>query len=149
LRLNPSNVINYKNPQKFRLQQITEIKRFLEEEIEFRRKIFSKYKKAFEIIIGFNHFLNFTSIAAGSIGVSALAGVITAPIGMALGGVTICSALISSVLIGEKNNILSKLSKHEKIGMLAVSKLNTINDLISKALNDSHNYPISNKCSEL
>jgi hypothetical protein len=44
------------NPQNFRLTQITEIKKFLEEEIEFRRKIFSKYKKAFDIMTGFSHF---------------------------------------------------------------------------------------------
>jgi hypothetical protein len=83
----------------------------LPEEIEFRRKIFSKYKKAFEIITGFSHFLNFTSIAAGSIGVSALAGVITAPIGIALGGVTMGSAIISSGLSWEKKNILKKYYK--------------------------------------
>jgi hypothetical protein len=46
------------NPQNFRLMQITEIKKFLEEEIEFRRKIFSKYKKAFDIMTGASHFLN-------------------------------------------------------------------------------------------
>jgi hypothetical protein len=55
-----------------------------------------------------------------------------------LGGVTIGSAIVSSGLSWGKYNISKKLSKHEKIGMLAVSKLNTINDLISKVLNDSH-----------
>jgi hypothetical protein len=64
-------------PPEFRLTQITDIKKFLEEEIEFRRKIFSKYKKAFDIMTGFSHFLNITSVVAGSVGVSALAGVIT------------------------------------------------------------------------
>jgi hypothetical protein len=61
------------NSQNIRLTQITEIKKFLKEEIEFRRKIFSKYKKAFDIMTGFNHFLNFTSVVAGSVGVTALA----------------------------------------------------------------------------
>ncbi|WP_375702762.1 hypothetical protein, partial [Bartonella sp. CL43QHWL] len=67
-----------------------------------------------------------------------LAGVITAPIGLALGGVTIGSAIISSALGWEKKNILRKIEKHEKISQLAISKLNTINDLVSKALTDSH-----------
>ena len=35
------------NPQHFRLQQICEIKKFFEDEAENRRKIYSKYKKAF------------------------------------------------------------------------------------------------------
>lgn len=144
--LNSESHLNYErsekhtesNPQAFRLQQICEVKSFLESEIEFRRKIFSKYKKAFSVITGISHFLNLTSVAAGSVGVSALAGVITAPIGLALGGVTIGSAIISSALGWEKKNILRKIEKHENIRMLAISKLNTINDLVSKALTDSH-----------
>ena len=128
-------------PQDFRLQQICEVKNFLEFEIEFRRKIFSKYKKAFDVITGVSHFLNLASVVAGSVGVSALAGVITAPIGLALGGVTIGSAVVSSVLSWEKKNIIKKIEKHEKIGMLAISKLNTINDLVSKAITDSHISP--------
>jgi inorganic pyrophosphatase len=46
------------NPQFFRLTQISEIKKYFEDEIEFRRKLFSKYKKAFDVITGINHFLN-------------------------------------------------------------------------------------------
>jgi hypothetical protein len=126
------------NPQNFRLTQISEIKKYFEDEIELRRKIFSKYKKAFDVITGINHFLNLSSVATGSLGVTALAGVITAPIGMALGGVTIGSAIISSALNWKKKTILKKLCKHEKIFTLTISKLNTINDLVSKALNDSH-----------
>ena len=125
------------NPMNFRLKQISDVKVFFEEEIEYRRKLYSKYKKAFSAITGVSHFLNFTSIAAGSVGVSALAGVVTAPIGIALGSVTIATSLISTGLNIEKKKILKKLSKHEKIHTLAISKLNTINDLVSKALTDS------------
>jgi hypothetical protein len=89
----------------------------------------------------FSHFLNFTSVVAGSVGVGALApiaGVITAPVGLALGGVTIGSACLSSLLGWQENTVVTKLEKHEKVGMLAFSKLNTINDLVSKAITDSH-----------
>jgi hypothetical protein len=50
-----------------------------------------------------------TSIAAGSIGVSELAGVITAPIGIALGGVTIGSAIISSGLSWGKKGYFKEI----------------------------------------
>jgi hypothetical protein len=102
------------DPQNFRLTQITEIKKFLEEEIEFRRKIFSKYEKAFDIMTGFSHFLNFTSVLAGSVGVSALAAVITAPVGLALGGVTIGSACLSSLLGWQKKTAVTKLEKQSE-----------------------------------
>jgi hypothetical protein len=83
-------------------------------------------------------FLFFTSVVTGSVGVSALAGVITAPLGLALGGVTIGSACLSSLSGWQKKSAVTKLGKHDKVGMLAISKLNTINDLVSKAITDSH-----------
>jgi hypothetical protein len=42
------------------------------------------------------------------------------------------------VLGWQKKSAVTKLAKHEKVGMLAVSKLNTINNLVSKAITDSH-----------
>jgi len=132
---NPGNIPV--NPDDFRLGQISEVKKFFEEEIEFRRKIFSKYKKAFNAITAVSHTLNAASLASGAVSVTSLAGVVTAPIGIALGGVTIASAIISSGLSWEKKRILKKLDKHEKICTLAISKLNTINDLVSKAMSDS------------
>jgi hypothetical protein len=51
---------------------------------------------------GFSHFWNFTRVVSGSVGDSALAGVITAPIGLALGDVTIRSACLSSLLGWQK-----------------------------------------------
>ncbi|WP_375657710.1 hypothetical protein, partial [Bartonella sp. CL32QHWL-1] len=70
--------------------------------------------------------------------ITALAGAITAQIGLALGGVTLTTTLFSTVLSFHKKRIVRKIEKHEKISQLAISKLNTINDLVSKALNDSH-----------
>ena len=77
-------------------------------------------------------------MTAGSVGITALAGVITAPIGLGLGGVTVGAAIISSALSWQKKNILKKIEKYEKIGTIAVSKLNSINNIVSKALTDSH-----------
>lgn len=135
--LNPFNRIS-NDAQGFRLNQISDVKKFFEEEIETRRKLFMKYKKAFDVISGIGHALNAVSLAAGSISITALAGAITAPIGLALGGVTLTTTLFSTVLSFHKKKIVSKIEKHEKISQLAISKLNTINDLVSKALNDSH-----------
>jgi hypothetical protein len=119
-KIYPNLPVLQENLQSFRLTQISEIKTYFEDELEFRRKIFSKYKKAFDVITGINQFLNLSSVAAGSLGVTALAGVITATIGMALGGVTIGSAIISSALNWKKKTIIKKLCKHEQIFTLAI-----------------------------
>ena len=125
----------------FRLQQISEIKKFFENEIEFRRSIYSKYKKAFNVINGIIHSLNIVSVASGSVTITSLAGIITAPVAIGLGGVTIAGALLSTGLSVKKKDILKKIEKHEKISTTAISKLNTINDLVSKALTDSKISP--------
>jgi hypothetical protein len=57
---------------------------------------------------------------------------------LALGGITIGSAYLLSLFGWQKKSAVTKLAKHEKVGMLAVSKLNTINDLVSKAITDLH-----------
>ena len=125
----------------FRLQQISEIKKFFENEIEFRRSIYSKYKKAFNVINGIIHSLNVVSVASASVTITSLAGIITAPVAIGLGGVTIAGALLSTGLSVKKKDILKKIEKHEKISTTAISKLNTINDLVSKALTDSKISP--------
>jgi hypothetical protein len=57
-KIYPTLPVLQENPQNFRLTQTSETKKYFEGEIEFRRKIFSKYKKLFDVITGINHFLN-------------------------------------------------------------------------------------------
>ena len=121
----------------FRLEQITNIKKFFEEEIEARRRVLKKYKKAYEVINGIVHFLTATEVVSGSITTVSLAGIITAPVGIALGSVTVVMVATTFGLNFGKKSITKKISKHEQIYTLAASKLNTINDIISKALTDS------------
>jgi hypothetical protein len=85
-----------------------------------------------------NYVLRVISVGSGAVSITSILGVLTAPVGLALGGVSNAAAVTSMALNGIKKNIPNKLEKHEKIGMLAASKLNTINDMISKALADSH-----------
>ena len=85
---------------------------------------------------GLVHFLTATEVVSGSISIISLAGVITAPVGLALGGITVGLTTLSFGLNFGKKNISKKISKHEQINTLAVSKLTTVNDMISKSLTD-------------
>ena len=129
---------NLQNPQAYRLKEISEVKEFFLKEIEHRNKILMKYKKAFSALTWTNHTLNGLSIASGAVGLSALVGVLTAPAGLVLTGIGIGSAVISSTLLQVlKKWGIKKLTKHEKIYVLAVSKLDSVSDLLSKAVSDS------------
>ena len=131
----PERIIDTTN---FRLQEIKDIKIFLEKEIEYRKDVHKKYKKAFNIITNISHGLAFVGAGAGAVSLTTVANLLTAPVGFALGGVAIGSSVITFGLNFYKKKIVTKMEKHETIVTLAVSKLNTINDLVSKALTDSH-----------
>ena len=129
---------NYENPTNFRLQQISDIKKFFENEIEHSKSTRKKYKKAFETLSGLSY--TFGVLGGGStvVGMTSLSGVISAPIGLGIGGLALVSSLLTVAFTKGKDYISKKLEKHEKIATLAISKLNTINDLVSKSLTDSH-----------
>ena len=80
--------------------------------------------------------LGITAIGLGITGVGLLLTIVAAPAVIGIEAVSIVMGLLRVV----GNRVIRKLSlkieKHEKIAMLAVSSLNTISSLISKALSD-------------
>jgi hypothetical protein len=120
----------------FRLNKVNEIRKQFEKELEDRRKTINKYKKA-NTVIGWSSYGCFAVGAACEVSSFAL---YTTGIGVVIG----IPIGIAGVIIGlmgipiniGNNKIWKKLEKHEEIYILAISKLNSINDLISKALID-------------
>ena len=125
---------NLNNQQQFRLNKINEIKDFYIAEIkqkELMSKILSKYIASFEY---FDKSLIVLSVTTGSISVASFATVIGAPVGI----VSASFSLISSIFTGIVKKLLkttrNKKKTHNKIVMLARSKLNSIESKISEAL---------------
>ncbi|KAH3690891.1 hypothetical protein DPMN_193077 [Dreissena polymorpha] len=72
----------------------------------------------------------------GATGIGVLSTIIAAPVAIAMEGAALGLGLLS-IVGGQTNKKLSMTTeKHEKIKTLADAKLNTISDLISKALAD-------------
>ena len=122
----------------FRMSHIKDIKLFFEREIESRRKTINKYKKvctglsfASNGCISVGVVCEATSIALIATGIAAVGGIILECVGLGIGLIAIPAGF------GNKR-VWKKLEKHEEIHVLAISKLNSINDLISKALEDGH-----------
>ena len=77
-----------------------------------------------------------SGVALGVVGIGFLSTIAAAPVAIACEGVA--SAGFLSIVGGQVNKKLAlKADKHEKVKVLAESKLNTINSHISKALIDS------------
>ena len=117
-------------PNSFRLQKICELQKVLESEQESRAALYKKYKRAVNAVDGIDTVLITASIAVAAVGASGLlTNIITIPLAAVLGLLS-----ISGKLVGRKLQV--KVKKHDKIRMLAASKLNTITDHVSRALRD-------------
>ena len=119
----PNLATNISNEQQFRLNKINEIKDYFLAEIRERELISKNISKYIASLDYFDKSLNVLSILSGSISISST--------------FSITSGFVKRFL----KTIRNKKKKHNKIIMLARSKLNSIESIISKALIDNEISP--------
>ena len=133
----PNLNANISNEQQFRLNKINEIKDYFLAEIRDRELISKNISKYIASLDYFDKSLNVLSTLSGSISIASFATVIGAPAGII--GASCClkfsitSGFVKKLLKATRN----KKKKHNKIVMLARSKLNSIESKISKAMIDN------------
>ena len=122
----------------YRLKVITDVQKYLEEEITKRENFSKKYFRVSRVINSVDSVLISISLGAGITGAVLLSTVVAAPVVLGLeisAGVIGLISLIGNV-VSKKTAI--KAEKHLKIKMLASTKLDTIKTHVSKALADDH-----------
>ena len=120
---------------KYRLNEINKTKDYFNNEINERKDIIKKLN-----IVSFDYLDKiFIALSAsfGTLSIASHATVVDIPVGIAGASLT----LIFTISIGINKSLLQatkkRKKKHNKIIALAKSKLNTIDTLLSSALNDS------------
>ena len=115
--------------QNYRLQKISEIEKTLINERNTRKALYKKYKRGINITDGVDTTLISASVVMAGIG-------LTVPImfplqiaAVACGSLGVCVKLV-------RRRLQTKTQKHYEIKTIADSKLNSIKNLISKALTD-------------
>ena len=96
-----------------------------------------KYNIGVNIISVIDNCLDVTAIGLGITGVGLLSTIVAAPAIIGMETVSIVMGLLRVVGNRAVKKMSLKIEKHEKIAMLAVSTLNIISSLISKALSDN------------
>ena len=81
--------------------------------------------------------LGVAAIGVGINGVGLLSTIVAAPAVIAMKAVSIVMGLLRVVGTHANKKLSLKIEKHEQIAVLAVSSLNTVSGLISKASDDS------------
>ena len=135
--LKMNNVIELTNVNKYRLDEINKIKYYFNNEIKERKDIIKKLNK---YLISFDYLDKiFIALSAsfGALSIVSYASIVGAPAGTAGFSLT----LIFTIGTGINKSLLTvtkkRKKKHNKIIALAKNKLNTIDTLLSSALNDS------------
>ena len=136
--MNESNSIyaidrtNLAEQTKIRLNKIPKIENYFHEEINQRKlcsKKLSKYVAVFDYI---DKILIVLSATIGGVSICSFTSVFGAPVGIASASFTLRTKIVKKLQSTTRN--IKK--KHDKIFMLAKSKLNSIETLISQALID-------------
>ena len=120
--------------QQFRLNKINEIKDYFVAEIKERElmsKRLSKYIASFDY---FDKPLIILSVTNGSISIASFATIIGAPVGIVNASFSLAFSISTGIVIQLLKTTKNKKKKHNKIVMLARSKLNNIESKISEAL---------------
>ena len=133
----PNLNANILNEQQFRLNKINEIKDYFLAEIKERELISKNISKYIASLDYFDKSLNVLSILSGSISIASFATVIGAPAGIIGASCGFTFSITSGFVKKFLKTIRNKKKKHNKIVMLARSKLNSIESKISKTLMDN------------
>ena len=135
--LKMNNIIELTNVSKYRLDEINKIRDYFNNEIKERKDII---KKLNEYIVSFDYLDKiFIALSAsfGTLSIASYASVAGIPAGITGASLT----LVFTIGTGISKSLLKltkkRKKKHNKIIVLAKNKLNTIDALLSSALNDS------------
>ena len=130
------NKINLSEQTKFRLSEIIKIKNCFHQEINQRKscsKKLSKYVIAFDYI---DKILIVLSATSSGVSIISFTSIIGAPVGIASASFTLIFSLTTGIVKKLLNITRNKKKKHDKILMLAKSKLDSIETSVSQALID-------------
>ena len=122
------------NQTKFRLYEIKKNENYFIDEINQRKlysKKLSKYVTAFDYI---DKILIVLSATTGGVSIYSFTSVIGAPVGIASASFTLFFSLTTGIIKKLLSTTRKKKKNHDKILMLARSKLNSMETLISQAL---------------
>ena len=135
--LKMNNVIELINVNKYRIDEINKIRDYFNNEIKERKDIIKKLNK---YLVSF-HYLDkiFITLSAsfGTLSIASYASVVVIPAGIAGSSLTLIFTVGTGISKSLLNVTKKRKKKHKQIIALAINKLNTIDTLLSNALDDS------------
>ena len=132
-----NNIIELTDVNKYRLDEINKIRDYFNNEIKERKDIIKKLNK---YLISFDYLdkIFITSSASfGTLSIASYASVVGISAGISGSSLTLIFTIGTGISKPLLKSTKKRKKKHNKIIVLAKNKLNTIDTLLSSALNDS------------
>ena len=126
---------NLTNQTKFRLDEISKIENYFYEEINQRKSCSKKLSKYVAVSDYIDQDLIVLSATSSGVSIISFTIIVGAPVGIASASLTLLFSLTTGILNITKYN-KKKKKKHDESFMLAKSKLNSVEMLVSQALVD-------------
>ena len=123
-------------PQAYRLKKLTEIDAYLLDEIEVRERLAKKMKQYNTIASIVDTGLNTSTVITGGVFIAAFVSGVRLPVGIALSGTSLIFSVATAITRKSFKIFIVKQGKHDAIKLLAQSKLDSIADIISQAMQD-------------
>ena len=117
------------NNQQFRLKRINEIKDYFIAEIKERELIIKRLSKYIASFNFFDKLLIFLSVTTGSISITSFPTVIGAPAGVVSASFSLAISISTGIIKKLLKTTRNKKKKHNRIVMLARTKLNRKQDI--------------------
>ena len=136
LKMDEINKSGLSEQTEFRLNEIRGIENYLYQEINQQKTYSKKLSRYVTIFDYIDKILIILSATTGGISIISFISTISTPVGIASASFTLFFSLTTGIIKKLLNITRNKKKKHNKILMLAKSKLNSIESLISQALND-------------
>ena len=127
---------NLSEQTRFQLDQIIDIENYFHQEIDQKKLCCKKLGKFATALDYIDKVFIVLSATSGRVCIILSASVVGAPIGIAGASFTLILSLATGITKKLLSTIRNKKKKHDRILMLAKSKLDSIKSLISQALND-------------
>ena len=136
LKMDEINKSGLSEQTEFKLNEIRGIENYLYQEINQQKTYSKKLSRYVTIFDYIDKILIILSATTGGISIISFTSTIGTPVGIASAIFTLFFSLTTGIIKKLLNITRNKKKKHNKILMLAKSKLNSIKSLISQALND-------------
>ena len=127
---------NLSEQTKFRLSEIIGIENYFYQGINERKSYIRKLNKYITVFEYIDKILIFLSATSGGVSIISVISIVGVPVGIASASFTLIFSIAKGIIKILLKTTRNKKKKHDHILMLAKSKLNSTEILVSKALND-------------